>query len=200
MLYHFFQKLRYKFQVCRHRRCVFSAIKGGLTLGENVTIMNGVRFDPPHNALISIGNNCTIAPDVMFIAHDASTFKPLNISRIGEIVIGQNCFIGARSVILPGVTIGSDVVVGAGTVVAKDIPFDSVVVGNPAKIIGCYQDFLHRRNRLVESSHVVEYRKFYEDVKGSIVEMSETGKSRNLFFIQGQTSNLRSAFRFNVKE
>ena len=52
-----------------------------------------------------------------------------------ETNIGKNCFIAPNSVILPGITIGDEVIVGAGSVVTKDIPNNVVVAGNPAKII-----------------------------------------------------------------
>ena len=55
--------------------------------------------------------------------------------RYGKIIIGNNCFIGARSTILPGVTIGDNTIIGAGSVVTKDIPSNVVAVGNPCKII-----------------------------------------------------------------
>ena len=49
--------------------------------------------------------------------------------------IGDNCCIGARAIIMPGVTVGNEVVVGAGAVVTKDVPNNCIVVGNPARII-----------------------------------------------------------------
>ena len=61
-------------------------------------------------------------------------FFPL-ISLFGRIEIGNNCFIGARCIIMPGVTIGKHSVVAAGSVVTKDGPPDTMVGGVPAKII-----------------------------------------------------------------
>lgn len=55
---------------------------------------------------------------------------------LGEIKIGDNCFIGARAIILPGVTLGNECVVAAGAVVTKSYPSGSVLGGNPAKLIG----------------------------------------------------------------
>lgn len=52
-----------------------------------------------------------------------------------DVHIGKNCFIGDRTIVLPGVTIGDEVVIGAGSVVTKDIPSNSVAVGNPARVI-----------------------------------------------------------------
>lgn len=67
--------------------------------------------------------------------------------------IGRNCFIGGRSMILPGVTIGDNCVIGAGSVVTKDVPSCSVVAGNPARIlrgdieVGAYGRFLDADDR-----------------------------------------------------
>ena len=78
---------------------------------------------------IYIGNETLITREVMILAHDASRGIKLNTK------IGNRCFIGVRSIILPGVTIGDEVIVGAGSVVTKDIPSNCIVAGNPAKII-----------------------------------------------------------------
>lgn len=53
----------------------------------------------------------------------------------GGIHIGKNCWIGANTVVLDGVTIGNDTIVGAGSVVSKDLPAYSIAVGNPARIL-----------------------------------------------------------------
>lgn len=87
--------------------------------------------------LISIGERTTISFDVVLITHDNSVeMLDLGFSDLfGQIKIGNNCFIGARSTIMPGVTIGDNCIVGAGSVVTKSIPENTVVAGNPAKQI-----------------------------------------------------------------
>ena len=55
--------------------------------------------------------------------------------RYGRIKIGNNCFIGCRSILLPGVTIGDNSIIGAGSVVTKDVPSGEVWAGNPARFI-----------------------------------------------------------------
>jgi maltose O-acetyltransferase len=59
----------------------------------------------------------------------------LNYTRIGKIKIGNNCFIGARAFIMPGVIIGHNSIVGAGSIVSKSVPPNVVVAGNPARVI-----------------------------------------------------------------
>lgn len=66
---------------------------------------------------------------VILLAHDAC--RKLK----ADTYIGDNCFVGCRSIILPGVKIGNEVVIGAGSVVTKDIPDKSIAAGNPAKVI-----------------------------------------------------------------
>lgn len=63
------------------------------------------------------------------MAHDACR------SLKAETHIGSYCFIGARSIIMPGVKIGDQVIIGSGSVVTKDIPSNSIAVGNPARVI-----------------------------------------------------------------
>ena len=55
--------------------------------------------------------------------------------EIKSVIIGKNVWIGTHAVILPGVTIGDRAVIGAGSIVTKDVPANSVAVGNPAKVI-----------------------------------------------------------------
>ena len=63
---------------------------------------------------------------------------------MGEIKIGDNCFIGARAIILPGVTLGNECVVAAGAVVTKSYPSGSVLGGNPAKLIGNSKELVQK--------------------------------------------------------
>ena len=72
---------------------------------------------------------------VYVLAHDASTKRYLDYTKISKVMIGDNVFIGARSVILPGVHIGNNVIVGAGSVVTKSIPDNMVAAGNPARLL-----------------------------------------------------------------
>jgi maltose O-acetyltransferase len=119
-------------------------IKNGLTLGRNVEIIDEFFFDPSHCFLISIGDNCTICPNVRLIAHDASTKNFLGYTKIGKIDIRERCFIGDSVIVLPNVTIGPNAIVGAGSVVTRDIPPNSVATGNPAKVIVTLDEYLEK--------------------------------------------------------
>jgi maltose O-acetyltransferase len=106
--------------------------------------------------LISIGDDCIFGKDVLIYAHDASMTRHLGFVEIGKVTIGRRTYIGARTLILPGVTIGDDVIVGAGSVVTKDIPSNSVAVGNPARVIRPTSEFIeeHRKKMLGRSTHL----------------------------------------------
>lgn len=89
-------------------------------------------------ALVTIGDDCFVGPNVSIYTACHST-DPIERNTRREwakpVTIGNNCWIGGSVTILPGVTIGDNVTIGAGSVVNKDIPANTVAVGNPAKVI-----------------------------------------------------------------
>lgn len=89
-------------------------------------------------AEIRIGNNCAVGPGVHIYTatHPVHPVERLSNSELGKpVTIGNNVWIGGRSIINPGVTIGENAVIASGAVVTKDVPANVVVGGNPAKII-----------------------------------------------------------------
>jgi len=124
----------------------------GVAVGERTVFHAGVIVDFSHGFHIEIGDDVTLAPRVHILAHDASTKKHLNYTRLGKVKIGNRVFVGADSIVLPGVFIGDDVVVGAGSVVTRDIPARSVAAGNPARVVSSLDEFLEKRRREMETS------------------------------------------------
>ena len=114
----------------------------GMTVGKNFKRLHGVILDPGHCWLIEIGDNVTMAPRVHILCHDASTKQHLGYTKIGRVTIGNNVFIGAESVLLPGVTIGDSVIIGANSTVTHDIPENSVAAGSPARVICSLEEYL----------------------------------------------------------
>ena len=118
-----------------YRRC-------GVEVGKNTVICCYIPISEP--ALVSIGNDCVLSSEVALITHDHSinkvTEKGSNL--FGKIVIGDNCFIGQRSIILYGVTLPDNTIVGSGSVVVKSFSENNTIIaGNPAKRIGNWEDF-----------------------------------------------------------
>jgi len=127
--------------------------KRGLVIGTNLKVMSGCIIDPSHCWHIKIGNNVTLAPRVIILAHDASTKTFLNYTKVANVTIGNNVFIGAGSIILPGVNIGNNVVVGAGSVVTRSIPDNSLVVGVPSKVLCDLNFYLEREKNLMNDEN-----------------------------------------------
>lgn len=87
---------------------------------------------------VIIGDNCQMAPNVAIYTAGHPVYPSTRNTAYEygkEIVIGDNVWIGGNTVILPGVHIGDDVVIGAGSVVTKDIPDRCIAAGNPCKVI-----------------------------------------------------------------
>lgn len=108
----------------------------GIKLGENVFVnYNATMLD---GGIISIGKNTQIGPNCQLVTPNhpidyIERRKP--IERCSPIKIGEDCWLGTGVIVCPGVTIGDRSIIGAGSVVVKDIPSDSMAVGNPCKVI-----------------------------------------------------------------
>ena len=129
-------------------------ISMGMQVGKNFGRLHGVILDPSHCWLITIGDNVTLAPRVHILCHDASTKGFLGYTKIGQVTIGNDVFIGAESVVMPGVTIGNRVIVGANSTVTHDVPDNSVVVGSPARILCTVDEYLDKERRRMENTPV----------------------------------------------
>ena len=125
----------------------------GVKVGQNVRIYSSNIDYNKYYRLLEIGDNVTISHSTILL-HDASTKLFMNHSKIGAVKIGNNVFVGYGSIILPGTAIGDNVVIGAGTVVRGDIPDDSVVIGNPCRIVCKTSDYINKnKNALNDSTY-----------------------------------------------
>lgn len=122
--------------------------KLGVVVGENVRISGYCHFgSEPY--FVEIGDGSILAADVMFITHDGAVnickqSLGAEVTKFGKIKIGKHCFIGARAIFMPGVTVGDNSVIGAGSVVAHDIPAGEVWAGNPARFVKTVADYAHK--------------------------------------------------------
>jgi len=126
-------------------------VRNGLQLGRNVYVGDDVYIDFGFCWLITIGDDCTLAPRVFVLAHDASMKKETGYAQVARTTIGPRSFVGAGAIILPGVTIGADCVIGAGSIVSRDIPDGSLAVGSPARVIGLAAEHGARHRDLIRS-------------------------------------------------
>ena len=118
----------------------FSARGGLIRIGNNSFFNRDVHINADVGGQIIIGDNCLIGPKVvMRTANHRFEIKEVNIReqghQIADIVIEDDCWIGANAVILGGVHIGRGSIIGAGAVVTKDIPSMAIAVGVPAKVL-----------------------------------------------------------------
>lgn len=129
MIKSIFKKIKTKYSIMQNP--IKAARNMGVDIGEGCRLVTFPDFgSEPY--LVSIGNHVTISNQVAFITHDGSTWcfrdqdKYRRVLRFGSIRIEDNCFIGYRAVLLPGVTIGPNSIVGACSLVTKNVPPNTV--------------------------------------------------------------------------
>lgn len=136
-------------------RPVEFAKKVGVNFGNGLNIYGTVSWGT-EPWIITLGNNVHITHGVKFITHDGGTLLFRHITPDLEITkpitVGDDVYIGNNVLIMPGVNIGSKVVIGAGAVVTRDIPDNSVAVGVPAKVIKTADEYFEKLKR--ESLHL----------------------------------------------
>ena len=124
----------------------------GVIIGTNTFISRKVFIDTHSGATVTIGNNCYITRNTIILNHtDTHVGGPLRLykkygaDRISkDVVIGNNVFVGVGSVILPGIKIGDNAIIGAMSLVNKDVPKNTVFAGVPAKYICNINDMLKK--------------------------------------------------------
>ena len=130
-------------------------------VGEPLYICADIHLDSSDFSLITIGNNTVISSEVRILNHDYSITKALiyshnhidfEVRKLAPVTLEESCFIGMRTLILPGVTVGKNSIIGAGSVVTHDIPADVVAAGNPAKVICSLDDYSKKVEQQVKQN------------------------------------------------
>lgn len=142
--------------------------KKGASIGENCEFYNAF-LDNGRPYLIEIGNNVTLT-NCTILTHDASCKKYVKKVKVGKVIIGDNTFVGWGAIVLPNVKIGKNCIVGAGCVVCKDIPDNSIVVGNPCKIVGDTNSFKKKHEKNMKKYPV--YNKYWKN-KSNLEKLKE---------------------------
>ena len=137
---------------CLRHQTIWQLRKNGAVIGNNVSF-NSATIDYKSAALIEIGDNVTISM-ANILAHDASTKIPLGYTKISKTTIGDNVFIGAGSIVLPGSKIGNNVIIGAGSVVKGVVPDNSVFAGNPGKVVCSYDKYVDRNRERMKTAYI----------------------------------------------
>lgn len=124
----------------------------GAIIGENCEIYSSANFGS-EPFLITIGNHVRINEKVELITHDGGVwvlrekFNIINsedIDLFGAITIGNNVHIGTNAMIMPGVKIGNNCIIGCSSVVTRDIPDNSIVIGVPGRVIGTIDEYYEK--------------------------------------------------------
>ena len=143
----------------------------GVEVGYDTMISSSVIFSSePY--LIKIGKHCQITSGVLFNTHGGGhVIRSLqaNFDMFGKISIEDNVYVGSRSIIMPGVTIGESALVAAGSVVTKSVPPFTVVAGNPARVICSIDEFIRKNLKYNAGT----FNMSYEDKKYVLSHLSE---------------------------
>jgi acetyltransferase-like isoleucine patch superfamily enzyme len=118
-----------------HMKRFFYRIRG-TKIGNHVDFAPGVFLEDFYPELITLGDNVDLGPKVIIVTHDSSgkCISSQDITWTKAVVIENNVYIGAGAIILPGVRIGHHSIIGAGSVVTRDVPPESVAYGSPARV------------------------------------------------------------------
>jgi len=148
----------------------------GVRLGDDcrlIGLTTGTFGSEPY--LIRIGDHVTLAAGVRFITHDGAVDilrdEDPELDVVAPIVIGNNVFIGTNAILMPGVTLGDDCIVGAGAVVTRDVPAGQVVGGVPARCIKSVAEYrakVRAQAFRVRSRSGAEKRRFWESHYSSV--------------------------------
>lgn len=137
-------------------------LEHGLHVGKNFQCFSPYAFDSNWPWLISVGDDVLVSTGVKILSHDASTNFVDAHTKIGIVDIGNHVFTGANTTILPNVRIGDDVIVGAGSVVSKDIPAGSVCAGNPARVICSIEEHREKHQKSLNQHKLFSEHKWDE--------------------------------------
>jgi maltose O-acetyltransferase len=126
--------------------------------------MHSTHVDELIPQAVTIGENFVSSINSVILAHDASLYNHIGKHRIEEVVIGDNVFLGAGVIVLPGVKIGHGAIIGAGAVVTKNVDPYTIVVGNPARFLCTVDEYILKcQKRGVLFDTPASFEKYYDN-------------------------------------
>ena len=148
----------------------------GMKIGSGCDIQNPAQLLGTDFNKISIGDNVTLASSSLLIPHDGSlrvlsgTVKRVEgrMGFLGLIKIYDNCFIGANAIILPGVEIGPNTIIGAGSVISKSVPPNCVYAGNPGRFVCSLDELQEKIKKLPQTYHTITNK---DPIQGKVVRI-----------------------------
>lgn len=162
-------------------------INNGLQVGSKFSIQQGCIIDESHCWHIKIGNNVTLAPYVTILAHDGATFEISGYTKVKNVEIGNNVFIGAGAIILPGVKIADNIIVGAGSIVSKSLESEGVYFGTPAKLVYSMEAYKEKlknemnKSDLFDENYTLRNKTFNERMRN---EMRNSCRQKGSLFVK----------------
>lgn len=167
----------------------------GVTIGSNVVFRDpkSTRIDLSRPSLVSLGNDVDINSHFCIMTHDFANFVFRNmglgyINSSGAVTIGNNIYFGTNVTILKGVTIGDNCIIGAGSIVTKDIPSNSVATGVPCKVICTVEDYFEKRKKKGKAE-AIEYIKAFRERNHRNPGLNLELREEWIYFIDGSNIN-----------
>lgn len=178
MMYSIINKIKHyivqRYIMSSQERYICYLRKKGVQIGNNFRMFGykSIKIDTTTSGYVKIGDNVSITSDVTILTHDYATSVFLHsfydyLPGRSKVVIGNNVYIGQRAMILRGVTIGDNCIIGAGSIVTKDIPANTVAAGVPARPICSLEEYYKKRKHKVQQE-VKEYVQHLLETKGNI--------------------------------
>ena len=173
--------------------------KQGIEIGENCRIRpKTARIDVTRPSLVSIGDNCYMNENFTLLTHDWVSNVFIHSERnfvnsSGKVRIGNNVSFGQNVMVLKGVTIGDNCFIGAGSIVTRDIPANSIAVGTPCRVVMSLEDYYQKR--LIESqAEAMEYAKSIYERFGRMPVIDDFWEEFP-FFVDGKDIDKYPRFR-----
>ena len=170
ILYKIILKIASIWQNILKKATIEAAKNRGLKIGENLYVQGVPNFGS-EPFLIEIGNHVTLAEGVSFINHGGDALVTKRIEKykdgrnFGRIKIGNNTFIGKGTILMPGISIGNNCIIGSLSVVSSSVPDNSVYAGTPVKFICTIDEYGERllKNNVMYPRELEQNRKALED-------------------------------------